>query len=208
MLGDSENPAHTEWQERSPKFRGRYDWGTTCLRYVKNSPREIARIFSRPAEGRDPRVLRDFFYVDLPKEEQPGGTPEGPGPKPGLKPGEKFPLEVTGDRYLQIHKTKQGFRLTAHPSAKVLPREISIEMAYDVREGNPFKRYRTFDFELDQPPIKVKAAGAKVRHPRANVLHLILEKRDFQLNLTGFDPNRDLKIRTTTSFDVSHDPQV
>ena len=81
-------------------------------------------------------------------------------------------------------------------------------MAYDVREGNPFKRYKLLDFELNKPPIKVKAAGLKVQYPRANVLHLVLEKRDFQLHLTGFDPNRDLKIRTTTSFDVSHDPQV
>jgi len=208
MLGDSENPAHTEWQERSPKFRGRYDWGTTCLRYVKNSPREIARILSRPAEGRDVKVLRDFFSVELPKEDEPGGIPGRPAPKRGLEPGQRFPLEITGDRYFQVHKTKQGFRITAHPAAKALPREISIEMAYDVREGNPFKRYRTLDFELDKPPIKVKATGLRVQHPRANVLHLILEKKDFQLHLTGFDPNRDLKIRTTTSFDVSHDPQV
>ncbi len=208
LLGDSENPAHTEWQERSPKFRGRYDWGTTCLRYVKNSPREIARILSRPAEGRDLRVLKDFFYVDLPKEERPGVTPEKSPPKPGSEPGQRFPLDITRDRYFQIHKTKQGFRLTAHPSAKALPREISIEMAYDVREGNPFKRYRIFDFDLEKPPIKVKAAGVRVQHPRANVLHLILEKKDFQLHLTGFDPNRDLKIRTTTTFDMSHDPQV
>jgi hypothetical protein len=208
MLGDSENPAHTEWQERSPKFRGRYDWGTTCLRYVKNSPREIARVLSRPAEGRDPRVLRDFFYVDLPKEDQPGNTEGRPAPKRGLEPGQRFPLEITGDRTFQVHKTKQGFRLTADPIAKVLPREISIEMAYDVREGNPFKRYRILDFELDKPPIKVKAAGLRIQHPRANVLYLVLEKRDFHLSLTGFDPNRDLKIRMTTSFDVSHDPQV
>ena len=65
LLGDSENPAHTEWQERSPKFRNRYNLGPACLRFVKNSPREMIRILSMPAEGRDTKLLRDLFYVDL-----------------------------------------------------------------------------------------------------------------------------------------------
>ena len=203
MLGDSENPAHTEWQERSPKFRGRYDRGPSCLRYVKNSPREIAKILSRPAEGRDLKVLKDLFYVDLPKEDQPGATPGRPTQKRGFEPGQRPPNEITGDRYFQIYKTKQGFRLTAHPAARILPKEISLEMAYDVREGNPFKKYRILDFELDKPPIKVKGIGLQIQYPRPNILYLVLEKRDFQLNITGFDSNRDLKIRTTTSFDVN-----
>ena len=74
LLGDSENPAHTEWQERSPKFRGRYVRGASCLRYVKNSPREIVKILSRPAEGRDIKLLRDLFYIDLPKAIEAQGS--------------------------------------------------------------------------------------------------------------------------------------
>ena len=37
----------------------------------------------------------------------------------------------------------------------------------------------------------------KVSIPKANVLHIILEEATFQLSVTGFDPKRDLKIRTT-----------
>lgn len=200
LLGDSENPAHTEWQERSPKFRGRYDWGVSCLRYVKNSPREIVKILSRPPEGRDLKVLQDLFYVDLPKENQNSWS-QGPTRRPGFGPGQKPPGEITADQYFQIIKVKRGFRLAANPNARVLPKEATLEVAYDVREGNPFKKYKKFDFQLDKPPIRVKATGVKVQISKPNALFLFPEKRDFQLNVTGFDPNRDLKIRTLPSVD-------
>lgn len=61
FLGDSENPAHTEWQERSPKFKNKYHYGPTCLRFVKNSPRESIKILTRPAKGRDEKLLKDLF---------------------------------------------------------------------------------------------------------------------------------------------------
>jgi hypothetical protein len=203
FLGDSENPAHTEWQERSPKFRGKYDWGPTCLRYVKNSPREILKILSRPAKGRDETLLRDLFYIDLkPTEEPPGKTkkPKGlPGPD-GLD--HPSPDEITTDQFFQVQKTKDGFRLSKHPRAKHLPRTFTLEMAYDVRQGNPFKKYQLFDFELNKFPIVVSGKGLKVASLKPNALQIVLEERDFRLMVSGFDPNRDLKIKTTTSLDT------
>jgi hypothetical protein len=83
FLGDSENPAHTEWQERSPKFKNKYNYGPTCLRFVKNSPREIIKILTRPAKGRDENLLKDFFYIDIPPEPEQPGSKEEPKDKPG-----------------------------------------------------------------------------------------------------------------------------
>ena len=57
FLGDSENPAHTEWQERSPKLKNQYKHGVSCLRFVKNSPREIVRFLNKPALGIDKKLL-------------------------------------------------------------------------------------------------------------------------------------------------------
>jgi len=202
LLGDSENPAHTEWQERSQKFRGRYVLGASCLRYVKNSPREIVKILSRPAEGRDIKLLRDLFYIDIPKGIEAPGTSETPTEKTGTNgPGTLEPGVVVADRFLQLHRTKQGFRLSARPDATSLPKEIDIEVAYDVRQGNPFNRYSLLDFELNKSPIRVSAKGLKASVSKPNVIRITLEERDFQLLVTGFDPNRDLKIRTTTSLD-------
>jgi hypothetical protein len=203
LLGDSENPAHTEWQERSPKFRGRYDWGPSCLRYVKNSPRELVKILSRPAEGRDTRLLRDLFYIDLHKISEPQGVKQKPIEKTGTNGPDKLePGDLTGDQFLELHRTKQGFRLSARPDAVRLPKEIYLEVAYDVRQGNPFSKYDTFDFELNKSPIRISGKGLNVTIAKPNILHLVLETREFQLLVTGFDPNRDLKIRTRTSLDT------
>jgi len=202
FLGDSENPAHTEWQERSPKFRGKYDWGPTCLRYVKNSPREILKILSRPAKGRDETLLSDLFYIESkPADESFGATkkPTGVPGKDGVD--QPAPNGISTDQYFQVQRTKEGFRLSKHPQAKRLPKVVTLEMAYDVRQGNPFKKYQPFDFALNKFPMLVRGKGLKASVLRPNALRLELENADFRLMVTGFDPNRDLKIKTATSLD-------
>jgi hypothetical protein len=202
FLGDSENPAHTEWQERSPKFRGKYDWGPTCLRYIKNSPREILRILSRPPKGRDERLLGDLFYIDLNPIEESSDKTGRPTGSPGMGgQDQSSPNDIATDRIFQVHRTKDGFWLSRHPFARRLPKIVRLEMAYDVRQGNPFKRYRPFDFEINKSPIVVQGKGLKASMLRGNAILLQLEEPEFKLMITGFDPNRDLKIKTTTSLD-------
>lgn len=205
FLGDAENPAHTEWQERSPKFRGRYERGPSCLRFVKNSSREIVRILSRPPQGRDKTLLSDFFYLETPS------PAKSDGPQPGGKENaettvtkespETPVLTIPGDRYLQMKRIKGGFRIFPHPDAGRLPKVVTLEMAYDVRRGNPFKKYRAFDFELNRPPIRLKGKGLTVTLKESNKLQIILEKKDFMLLVTGFDSHRDLRIKVRTSLD-------
>jgi hypothetical protein len=202
FLGDSENPAHTEWQERSPKFRGKYDWGPTCLRYVKNSPREILKILSRPAKGRDETLLSNLFYIELEPSEEPSYKTEKPTGFPGEDTTvQPTPKEITSDHYFQVQRTKDGFSLSKHPQAKKIPKVVTLEMAYDVRQGNPFKKYQPFDFELSKFPMVVRGKGVKASVLRPNALQLELEELGFKLMVTGFDPNRDLKIKTTTNLD-------
>jgi len=208
LLGDSENPAHTEWQERSPKFRGRYDRGVSCLRYVKSSPREIVKILSRPAEGRDAGLLRSIFYVDFSNDGESPESLQGPAAMSGIGESEKPAPEATGGRVLQLQRIRGGFRLFADPDSKRLPRTIHIEVAYDVREGNPFKKYHAFDFELDKPPIEISTKGITVQHTRPNAIRLTLETADFDLVVRGFDQKRDLKIKTATVMDTLYDPTI
>jgi hypothetical protein len=197
FLGDSENPAHTEWQERSPKFRGKYDWGPTCLRYVKNSPREIVNILSRPALGRDKTLLRDFFYIDMPPQEEPEHLDEAHGDAPGKDGKEKpTPKDLPIDENLRLIKIKGGFKFNKKPEASAIPKIITIEIAYDVRHGNPFKKYQPFDFSLGKAPIKVKGKYVKASVLRPNALRLTIENPKFQLTVTGFDSKRDLRVKT------------
>jgi hypothetical protein len=148
-------------------------------------------------------LLRDLFYIDLPKVIEPIGTLDSPTETPGTDgPDWPAPGVMTADRFLLLQRTKQGFRLSARPDASRLPKEIDVEVAYDVRQGNPFSRYSSLDFEINKPPIRVSAKGLKASISKPNIIHIVLEERGFQLVVTGFDPNRDLKIRTTTSLDA------
>lgn len=201
LLGDSENPAHTEWQERSPKFRNRYNLGPACLRFVKNSPREMIRIHSMPAEGRDTKLLRDLFYVDLDlgKETKTDRKIPKDGPGVGSLGGADTPTG-TPPRLL-LSRVKGGFRLSLHPEAKVYPRTIEMEMAYDVRQGNPFRLYRPYDFDLEKVPISIEGVGLTYRIVQPNGMKVTTEQPDFQLTITGFDLNRDLKIKIITPQD-------
>lgn len=150
------------------------------------------------------RLFVGLRYIDIPKGIETQGSSDKPTERPGTEgPGTPDPGVVTADRFLQLQRTQQGFRLSARPDANLLPKEIDIEVAYDVRQGNPFNRYSHFDFELNKPPIRVSAKGIKASISKPNMIHIVLEERGFQLLVTGFDPNRDLKIRTTTSLDIN-----
>ena len=201
LLGDSENPAHTEWQERSPKFKNRYNLGPACLRFVKNSPREMIRILSMPAEGRDTKLLRDLFYVDLDlgKETKSDRKMPKDGPGAGSLGSEDAPTGAPPR--LLLSRVKGGFRLSLHPEAKLYPRTIEMEMAYDVRQGNPFRLYRPYDFDLEKAPIRIEGVGLTYRIVQPNGLKATTEQPDFQLTITGFDLNRDLKIKIITPQD-------
>ncbi len=201
LLGDSENPAHTEWQERSPKFKGKYDRGPSCLRFVKNSTREIVRVLTRPAEGRDKTLLTDLFYIDTSPQEKPRGTKDKPTDASGADGQDKpDPNVLTRDQFLQLQRVKGGFRLSRHPTADRLPKVIFVHVAYDVRRGNPFRRYQPFDFELNKLPIQIESDGAKVT-AKFNTLEVVLQSQDFRVAVKGFDHNRDLRIKTSTSLD-------
>ena len=52
MLGDSENPAHTQWQKDGSKFKDKYYYGPAFIRFVADSVSEIVRI-STEAEDQE-----------------------------------------------------------------------------------------------------------------------------------------------------------
>jgi hypothetical protein len=201
LLGDSENPAHTEWQERSPKFKDRYRHGATTLRYVRNVARELVRVLTRPAEGRDFTLLRQLFSLELPDEAETP-SPAGDLSHAGAgEHGEEEGVETVGkDRQFVLQKLAGGFRIRGVPpsSASAEAAEIPatvVSVAYDVRRGNPFVQYHRLDFDLAAPPIEITAQHAVVVANDRNTLIFRPERPDFVLTVRGFDRHRDLRVR-------------
>lgn len=101
FLGDAENPAHTEWQERSPKFKDRYVLGPSCLRFVKNSPREIFDILSKPGKKRESDLLMGIFSIADKKS--------GPGKEP---PPSLPPMPPSAPKLFDIASIAGGFKIS------------------------------------------------------------------------------------------------
>ncbi len=196
FLGDAENPAHTDWERNSKKFKLKYRLGPTTLDYVKTSPREIVRILTQPKKGRDENLLKHIFslptiQVDLPGKQEKEVLGEGEK----KKSTEPF-VDVIGSNYLKLTPIKSGFRLTRLPKATKVPRYINIWIAYEVRSGNPFKKYTPLDFDVSKSPIKIQAQGANVLLNKENTIQIEVLKGGFKLSVTGFDMHRDLRIKT------------
>ncbi|MEW5708191.1 MAG: hypothetical protein AB1830_04700 [Pseudomonadota bacterium] len=197
LLGDSENPAHTEWQERSPRFKERYRHGPFTLRYVKSAPREIVRSLTRPAQGRDFHLLRHLFSLEVPTEETVATKDKRKEERIGVDgTAEAGQVEtVAKDRFFQLQKLRGGFRLTGAPGAEAVPRFVEVVAAYEVRRGNPFSLYEPFDFEMDRPPIDVQTRGAQAVRRERNRVVVRIDDPGFQVTMKGFDPRRDVRVK-------------
>ncbi len=197
LLGDSENPAHTEWQERSPKFKNKYRHGPFTLRYVKNAPRELVRLFTRPSEARDLLLLRNVFSLEMPTEETIKNKHKRKEHSVGDSEDEtSLNVDSTNrGRFADLQRMQGGFRVKGNLAELPKPNAIAVEVAYDVRRGNPFLHYQPFDFDLGAQPIEVVTSKVRIRRQRNNVLTFEALEPDFQVNVKGFDPHRDIRLR-------------
>jgi hypothetical protein len=200
LVGDSENPAHTEWQERSPKFKDRYRHGASTLRYIKNVPRELVRLLTRPSAGRDFTLLKQLFSLESPSD--PTVTKHNTVEKPGAgaPPDSDGPDTVGKDARFILQKLRGGFRVRGHAEGAPVS-AVVVTVAYEVRRGNPFRQYHALDFDLAN--LEVATKGAEVAARQGNVLYLRAQVPTFELSVRGFDPHRDLRVKVLPASEAA-----
>lgn len=197
FLGDAENPAHTEWERNSRKFKMKYIRGPSTLDYVKTSPREIVKILTRPPKGRDKNLLRHLFALGGETRDPAGkGSRKEQGGDAQGQAGEDIFVGAEGAAYLRLSAIKGGFRLTRRAGTPKVPRYITVWMAYEVRSGNPFKKYTPLDFDVGKAPVRIDPEGCRLLLAKQNALQVEVMRGDFKLTVTGFDPRRDLRVKT------------
>ena len=197
LLGDSENPAHTEWQSKSANFEGKYINGPSYLAFVTHCVSSIENILGARQEQEDVAMLKDFFFLPAPPTPDSGKTrkkrkkkSEGrnsPSPDPEPEPRKK--------RY-RLERMAGGFRLcNGDPDCEV-PHLIEIKTAYDVRRGNPLKKYDKADFDLGSKAFTemTESDGVEIESRTGNKVVLKVVSRDFRFQVSGFDTNRDLLV--------------
>ena len=194
FLRDAENPSHTEWQYDGSNFRGKYRSGRSDLMFVKRSVHEIVRLLSEMETKEDRILLDDFFY--LPAADAVRSRDQ----RPGEESGEKSPIPTsTTERPtpFRVPKIHGGFSVLPGDKPVTRPCILEIRAAYDVRRGNPLKRYRTSDFRFEAAPIRFEPPpqGVEVLQYEGNRLLVEVCDPNFRVHLAGFDPRRDLYVK-------------
>lgn len=195
MLGDSENPAHTEWQERSRNFVGKYRVGRSTLAFVKAAPQGLLRLLNKHSEQIDDTALRQMFPDPSSKGGKQASTPDK-AHKTGTKRRPRTKVDVTNrPRIFHLSRTAGGFTASlAEAGQQATPMRVRLRLAYDVRRGNPYSRWSAADFDLGKDPGRITHSGGDLLNATDNRLEILAKSPDWKLQLNGFDPNRDLIV--------------
>lgn len=196
LLGDAENPAHTQWNERAEKLRARWQRASMVLRRVRAALPELHEVITERLERDDPLALIDFFSIPKAERGEAGPRPTGGRPT-NLPPPTPKPF--------RIQKRKGGFAILPETGLDgyQFPLTIRVRCAYDVLSGNPFRRFSELDFDFfkaHQGEARLNGALSIIKKNadcwpnEPNLLDVRAYKPDFNIEVVGFDKNRDLVI--------------
>ncbi len=187
FLGDCETPAHTNWNERTEGFAEKYKNAARILRFIKKSMSQIVSILDEPPRERQVDFLKEIFSIPVSSEEG----------------AEKVIYRTTCNRrfskkpgVFSIFWLQGGFRITLNPKHTDFSSQFRaiVKMAYATRRGNPFAQYEKFDFDVAGTSINITTQDCNVLSRDGNMLEVKVSGQNFELKVTGFDPNRDLVV--------------
>jgi hypothetical protein len=200
FLRSAENPSHTEWHHA--RLKHEYKAYKKTLDFVKRSVHELVRILSEVEKEEDRFLLADFFPLP-PQLEQDDDTVIVKKPKGRDGKGEQSPKPdpdiPRSQKRFRVKKIKGGFSVVPTSNDASPPKRLDIRIAYDVRRGNPLKKYNPADFKLNDD----NSAG-RLNFERRNVHvimcdsnHIVLDIKDsdFAFSVSGFDERRQLYVK-------------
>lgn len=203
LLGDAENPSHTEWRPDTANFKDKYYYGPGYLNFVKSAAARLIELLQETEDDSAPDLLISFF--SLPTEVGHERPLTKPTPRPGQKPTRPDNLPPPKPPRYRINRFEDGFVLTHGADSVSPPAEIDISVAYDVRRGNPFSKYHPADFQLQKGTVKAAVKGLAVESIGPNYLKLRVTEPKFLVRVCGFDKNRELIVKATARGNLHDD---
>jgi hypothetical protein len=195
LLGDSENPAHTQWQKESSNFKGKYTFGKSYIDFVTRVASNLVAAIQEQDEEVNKNLLIDFFSLPADEDDikRQSEKPKDKGDKTDDEDDTK--IEPQKKRF-RIQRVAQGFSVTRGDAGTKPPAKLIISAAYDVRKGSPLKKYDPADFIFNKAPIALAPApqGLAITHMSENRLVAEISDPEFRLTMVGFDPQRDLFV--------------
>lgn len=190
-IGNAETPAHEQLQHEL--LKDRYKYHRKLITFVREAASSLLRAIRHGETEDDPFTLASYFPLEADSgPKKPAPTPKKRGTKPDLVIP---PIPPARPRRFRVSKIEGGFRLTGNPETAQHPKSIKVRLAYDVRRGNPMKKYRSFDFDLSSGSIVKTLDGCSLSVAEGNAMTIVPERSDFSVSVVGFDLRRDLIVR-------------
>jgi hypothetical protein len=77
---------------------------------------------------------------------------------------------------------------------EIFPLKIHLRCAYDVLNGNPFRRFSDDDFSFYKEGLKIQKTNADCWPTDPNEIDVEARSAEFKVDIVGFDPNRDIIV--------------
>ncbi len=197
FLGDAEPPAHHRWHMY--RLRPHYHSSDATLKRIVFSLKDLLDLLE---EGQDDQPFKDAFleYLWFPKgddEDEPEPKPKPkPSPQPNPVPDDLVPV-VTPHH---LRRIDGGFAYS-YKAEDDVNADARIVVSYRRRTGakKPGKSVKFRDFAAELPVEETGSADLEqIPEPRRVVFHLSNISPGYELQVTGFDTNRDLDLRLET----------
>jgi hypothetical protein len=192
FLGDAENAAHTLWTTNTEKLRKNYRNTQSTVTMIKKSLVQLYDLLADVTEELDEDALTQFFWYQEP--ERKGGKKRKKQPGPIVPPA----LPQEPPRF-NVSRSSSGFTLSQGQglAAIPLPLAVRIKVAYDVSKGDAFSKWSHHDFDVKAGKgITCElSGGVKLVAAEGQEWELEIASVDFDFVVSGFDGNRDLKVR-------------
>lgn len=201
LLGNAENPAHTEWQNDSLNFRGKYDNGSDVISFVRKSVSKLYKKLLESDSQIDDSFFIDYFFVQENNQSNVETTDEIRGLT--LTPSD-LDLEEQRLSQCRIARVSDGVIITMNEEYMLQNNSyMKICLAYNIESGDPLRKYSEFDFSLNTND-NLEIDNCTVLHCANNIIKFSPLGNDSKLKIKGLDSKRDLYIR----LEVCNDTEI
>lgn len=205
----AEEPAHTKWTIQLLNEKKKYK-SDAALRFAMSAASELHRILIGDDEDRDTleNFADDIFSINKPSAEIGKQSRKSKRPEcteePEVDPTQASVPLVRVDKLVdgtgfEILPVRQFSQIAADQNV-IFPIRITVKSAYLSVRGNSrsWKDYSPIDFGFgDNIKVKIEPNGAgDVISASENELVVEINEEDFAIKTSGFDPHRDLLIKT------------
>lgn len=195
----AESPAHSDLSSDRKQFHILYAHGSkSLLRYVCDLMYILAASFTDMAGTEDREALMDFFSIDMDDTagEQKKKRKRKRGSKRTVPDHPPKPIPHTPSIFKIWDRWPQGVKITTANEPEDLPRRIQVTLAYSVEgDADPVKRYDLADFDCrSKGTVSINATGCSAVKRDPNRVTFDITERQFAIEMTGFDPKRDVHV--------------